>query len=247
MSRAGLDWYKREPLAYLTDTQGLTAREHAVYSVVIELLYVHGGEINNDPKWIGGWISDMGIASIRNTLAQLAQRECITLEITEEKISQKRAKNEAKTKQKLRENAEKNGKKGGEISAKKRSDLIKNNRLGEASASTSPQADKIREDKSIKREDKSSPKKEPSPVEILSEVASPKVAADFVAYRREIKKPMTARMARAMVNKIGGHRNPDAVFNESMANGWQGVFPDKVSQAGGKQQSDFWSGGKVFT
>ncbi|GAA6162592.1 hypothetical protein NBRC116590_02960 [Pelagimonas sp. KU-00592-HH] len=244
MSKTGLDWYKREPLAYLSDTQGLTAREHAVYSVVIELLYVHGGEINNDPKWISGWISDMGTAAIRNSLASLALRDGITLEISETKISQKRAKNEAKTKQKLRENAKENGEKGGKSSAKSRSESKQNNGLGQAKASTEHQADKRRVEKKepkgssqVTQQDSlggltsSSSDTGDEVADVLLEVCSNQVAIDFVAHRREIKKPLTARAARAMVNKVRGHPNPDAVLNESIAQGWQGIFPDKVSAA----------------
>jgi hypothetical protein len=48
--KSGTDWYAREPIAYLGGVQGMTARQHAVYSVVVDLLYIHGGSINNDPS-----------------------------------------------------------------------------------------------------------------------------------------------------------------------------------------------------
>ena len=67
-----------------------------------------------------------------------------------------------------------------------------------------------------------------TPVEILSDVASPEVASDFVEHRREIKKPMTVKAAKAMAKKLDGHPDPDDVLLESIANGWQGVFPEKV-------------------
>lgn len=126
MSKAGADWYKREPIAYLADTQGLSSKEHAVYSIVLELIYVHGGEINNDPRWISGWISDMGSAAVSNALKALASRSSISLEITPEKISQKRAKAEAKTKANLREVRRENGKIGGIKSGETRKILSEN-------------------------------------------------------------------------------------------------------------------------
>lgn len=144
MSGVGLDWYKREPLAYLKDTIGLSSREHAVYSVVIDLIYQHGGSIPNDPGWIAGWISDMGTAAVRNTIAALDANPKITLVISDGEISQKRAKNEAKTKEKLRENRQKTGKKGGEISGKNRAAQKENNNLTEPSASSETQAEKRR-------------------------------------------------------------------------------------------------------
>ncbi len=159
MSRIGLDWYKREPVALLADTQGLTAKEHAVYNVIIDLLYIHGGSIRNDPAFIAGWIADMGAASVRRTIASLDTKSHITLTISEDEISQKRAKNEAKTKQKLTENRRKTGEKGGKKSAELRAVSKKNNDLGEASASNEIQPEKRREEKSNKEEAKASKKK----------------------------------------------------------------------------------------
>lgn len=81
------------------------------------------------------------------------------------------------------------------------------------------------------QERKNSKKKKSSPEEILARVVSLGMAKNFVAHRREIKKPLSCRSAVAMANKIQDHPNPDAVLNESIANGWQGVFPDKVKIA----------------
>lgn len=94
MSGMGLEWYKRESLAYLRDVQGLSTREHAVYSVILDLIYAHGGSINNDPSWVSGWISDMGAAAVRNTIESLVAREI--LRIVGGQITQKRAADQAK-------------------------------------------------------------------------------------------------------------------------------------------------------
>lgn len=79
---------------------------------------------------------------------------------------------------------------------------------------------------------------ERAPEEILSEVASADVASDFVAHRREMKKPITPRAASAMIKKLSGHPDPDAVLLESISNGWQGIFPDKVKPRAQKQSVD---------
>ena len=183
MSKMGLDWYKREPQAYLGGVQGMTAREHAVYAVTLDLIYVNGGSINNDAKWIAGWISDMGQAAVRKTIEALTARG--KLVIDGGLLTQERAKREVKTKENLREKSAKNGKKGGENSAKTQQKLRKNSEktngkptenrekftencgkitietnrnshLSEASALNETQADKIREEKKekkIKKED----------------------------------------------------------------------------------------------
>lgn len=64
--------------------------------------------------------------------------------------------------------------------------------------------------------------------EILCERLREDTARDFIAHRRGIKKPVTELAAQKLVSKVHGHSDPDAVFNESIAQGWQGIFPDKV-------------------
>lgn len=142
----GSEWYKREPAAYLGGVQGMTAKEHAVYSVTLDLIYQHGGSVNNDPSWIAGWIKDMGASAVRKSIQVLVDRRKLIIE--GDQITQNRAKTEAKTKENLRETARENGKKGGEKSAEKRAVLSKNNDLDEPVATSEIQAEKTREDKS---------------------------------------------------------------------------------------------------
>lgn len=129
----GAEWYKREPAAYLGGVQGLTAQEHAVYSVILDLIYQHGGAINCDAKWVAGWISDMGAAAVRNATSSLVAKG--KLEMVGEKITQKRAKNEVKTREKLSEIRAEMGKNGGLNSGKSRSKGNENKAEDEANAS----------------------------------------------------------------------------------------------------------------
>ena len=82
---------------------------------------------------------------------------------------------------------------------------------------------------------------------ILSEVLSDSVARDFIAHRKALRKPLTPRAAELVVGKLRGCRDPDAVANASIMNGWQGVFPER-EQAGAKPgpggydaQADRWA------
>jgi len=127
--RNGAEWYKREPVAFLGGVQGMTTRQIAVYTIMLDLIYEHGGSINNDPKWIAGWFSDMGSAAVRATISELIALG--KLEFEGEKLTQRRAKNEAKTRQKLRENREKTGQKGGVSSGFSRSAARENSDLAE--------------------------------------------------------------------------------------------------------------------
>tara|TARA_R110000782_G_scaffold106459_3_gene194685 strand:- start:1150 stop:1965 length:816 start_codon:yes stop_codon:yes gene_type:complete len=235
----GSEWYKREPAAYLGGVQGMTAKEHAVYSVTLDLIYQHGGSVNNDPSWIAGWIKDMGASAVRKALDSLDCRG--KLIIDGDQITQKRAKTEAKTKENLRETARENGKKGGEKSAEIRVEASRNSNLPEPIAKTENQAYKTREDKTIEeKKDKrvTAPRiSNADLVLILSNSVSANVAASFIQHRKDLKKPMTENMANAIVKKLEGHHAPDAVLTDSIANGWQGIFPEKIKTGGRNDQS----------
>jgi hypothetical protein len=145
MADHGADWYKREPQAYLGGVVGLTARQHAVYSVTLDLIYAQGGRCHNDPKWIAGWFSDLGLAAVRNTISELVARGKLRLE--DGFLTNKRARNEAKTREELRKKRGETGKKGGESSCFSDAEINDNNDLDKANAS--PREEERIEDKII--------------------------------------------------------------------------------------------------
>ena len=67
------------------------------------------------------------------------------------------------------------------------------------------------------------------PMTIRPENVSIECWMDWCQYRKEIRKPLTARMCQQQAKALAGHPSPDAVLNQSIANGWTGIFPDKVS------------------
>ena len=71
-----------------------------------------------------------------------------------------------------------------------------------------------------------------SPIEILAELVGPEIAQDFVEHRKEMKKPMTERGARAMVKKLSGCHDPGALMTSSIADGYRGVYPPKQNGTG---------------
>jgi len=87
---------------------------------------------------------------------------------------------------------------------------------------------------------KPEPKPEPkgvnplTPLDVLCEVLRPDTAKDFIAHRKALKKPVSAVAAKRIVAKLSDCDNPDAVVDESIANGWQGVFPER-KRTNGKQ------------
>ncbi|WJN52095.1 helix-turn-helix domain-containing protein [Pseudomonas asiatica] len=52
--------------------------------------------------------------------------------------------------------------------------------------------------------------------------------ADWCQHRKEIRKPLTATTCEKQAKTLAGHHAPDAVINQSISNGWTGLFPEKV-------------------
>lgn len=105
----GSNWYKRYPADHLGGVQGMSAKEHAVYNLVLDSIYVHGGATYNDPKYFAGLIKDMGTAAVRNTISDLVAKGKLIVE--ESFLTQNRAKTESKTREETAKNFTKNPKK----------------------------------------------------------------------------------------------------------------------------------------
>lgn len=52
--------------------------------------------------------------------------------------------------------------------------------------------------------------------------------ADWCQHRREIGKRLTKTTCERQAKTLSGHHAPDAVINQSISNGWTGLFPEKV-------------------
>jgi uncharacterized protein YdaU (DUF1376 family) len=51
-----IKWYKRDPNAALTGMASLTLEERGAYNTVLDLIYAHGGAVDDDYKFIAGWL-----------------------------------------------------------------------------------------------------------------------------------------------------------------------------------------------
>jgi hypothetical protein len=103
----------------------------------------------------------------------------------------------------------------------------------------------------IKIKDNAQPEKMVAVV-ILPEWINNELWEDFKQFRKELKKPMTELMQKKMINRLEKMRsegqNVEDVLNQSMANGWQGVFEIKstMERNYGNQQSKVKSAAQRF-
>lgn len=109
------------------------------------------------------------------------------------------------------------GRKGAEIKKKNKQATLKRP-LSDPKATHKPETEAVT-------------KEEPMPVFVVPEWMPSKEWADFVTHRKQIKSPMTELAMKATVNKLDKFRTAGhdiaAILTDSIANGWQGVFPPK--------------------
>ena len=159
--KTGADWYKRDPQKFISGVIGMSSKQIAVYTILIELMYSNAGECHNDPKFISGFMSDMGPSSVRKIIEEfIANGKVIVTE--NGRLSNKTVQKLAKTREETKEKRRISGKKGGEKSSEIRLKPIDNGALGKPNGLTDVQPDKNRLDKSSKRDTKVSPKKRAS-------------------------------------------------------------------------------------
>lgn len=69
----------------------------------------------------------------------------------------------------------------------------------------------------------------------LPEWLNKQTVEDFIEHRKQIKKPVTQVAVSRLITKLDGFRqqghDPNACLDESIANGWQGVFTPKAPPA----------------
>ncbi|EMH5958489.1 helix-turn-helix domain-containing protein, partial [Proteus mirabilis] len=77
---------------------------------------------------------------------------------------------------------------------------------------------------------------------------SDEVWQDWINFRKEIKKPLTETMCKQQAKKLSLCTNANAVICNSIANGWQGLFPErsvvqtqKVNSHTGFSEKDYQS------
>jgi hypothetical protein len=72
--------------------------------------------------------------------------------------------------------------------------------------------------------------KSPSPKEILSEVVSEKTAADVIAHRKALRKPLTPRAAELLAKSLSASGDAEHAAATMIERGWQGYRADWDSQ-----------------
>ena len=122
-------WYRRFPDNFIAGTVGLTLEEKGAYSLVLDLIYVRGGPVPDEPRYIAG-VCNCSVRkwnAIRARLIELGKIEAV-----DGFLHNRRAEKELEISSETAQERAESGAKGGEKSAEKRSTAFKNNGLGQA-------------------------------------------------------------------------------------------------------------------
>lgn len=126
-------WYRRFPDNFIAGTVGLTLEEKGAYSLVLDLMYVRGGPVPDEPRYIAG-VCNCSVRkwnAIREKLVSLGKIHVVDGYLTNER-AEKEIENAAKDAQERAEN----GSKGGNKTAENKTNI--NNYNGKRPASVQP-------------------------------------------------------------------------------------------------------------
>jgi len=122
-------WYRRFPDNFIAGTVGLTLEEKGAYSLVLDLMYVRGGPVPDEPRYIAG-VCNCSVRkwnAIREKLIGLGK-----IHVVDGFLTNERAEKEIEISLKDAQERAENGAKGGNKSAETRAAVSKNKGLAKA-------------------------------------------------------------------------------------------------------------------
>lgn len=122
-------WYRRFPDNFIAGTVGLSLEEKGAYSLVLDLIYVRGGPVPDEPRYIAG-VCNCSVRkwnAIRQRLIDLGK-----IEVIDGYLMNRRAEKELETSAETSRERAESGAKGGEKSAENRAVASKSNAVAQA-------------------------------------------------------------------------------------------------------------------
>ena len=240
----GLPYYKRYPRDFIEGTIGMPFEVKTTYAFLLDLIYMQGGNLPDDPRYICGLlgVSVRKWKSLRQALIDAGK-----IHVSGDFLTNYRAVSELESLAKLSRKQSENA-----------SGIKKNNNLRKPRPShtesepdtdilppNSPKGDlaKSASQKSTKKtEERKADLLAQTPAEILSQKLPPDLAEGFVEHRKKIRKPMTAKAADLLLKRLATMRDPVAAVERSIVNGYQGVFEDSNDTRRPAQQQRRYDG-----
>lgn len=219
-------------------TAHLTLEEDGAYNRLMRLCWrTPGCSIPDDDRWI-----------MRRMRVDRETYERIVRPIIEEffttqrgRVFQKRLKKEHDYVRSVSERRKEAGKKGGQAKARKTNKTVSSKRkdLPEQNSSKpvapTPTPTPTPKDPPLPPNGGqgdllggAKPGTPETPLSVLSQVVSEERAKAFIEHRKKLRKPMTVHAARLAISELRKMPDPAASVDQSIMNGWAGVFPVKA-------------------
>ena len=218
----GLPYYKRFPRDFMEGTIGMPFDLKGAYALVLDLIYMQGGRLPDDARYIAG---HLGCTTKAWTGYRAKLIEMGKLHLNGTHLTNNRADAELETLAKL-----------SATQREKRLGKSKNKDLQEPQFHQ-PEPEPEEEEAAPPPPKPPRGKGDAAPAgkakDILCEALPADVADDFIAHRRAKRAKLTDRAAELIVGKLKAMPDPVAAVHHSIAQGYTGIFEPPIPQARG--------------
>jgi uncharacterized protein YdaU (DUF1376 family) len=208
----GLPYYKAYPRDFVEGTIGMPFEIKCAYRVVIDLIYMQGGRLPDDARYISGHLgcTIRKWKIIRNELVSLGK-----LNVIDGFLANYRADNELEILRKLQEKQAENGRAPRKIKG------LQKPRLNH----TEPEPDNISSNDDIGASASAHAQKL-TPRQELETVLDEERADAVIEHRQRMRKPLTARAAKMLAGKLSKADDPNRAADLMIERGWAGFEVD---------------------
>ncbi|MFW5634996.1 MAG: DUF1376 domain-containing protein [Erythrobacter sp.] len=229
---AGELFFRFYPSRFMAGIRGLNAVEVKVYISLLCRIYEHNGPIENDPLVLATYCEvrraafDKALAKLL-ALGKLYETDdgLLSNRTCDDEISQRASKSEFARRAGVR-SAQKRQKKQTPEATDVERPFNQREMEMEMDNNPPPPPRGERSSGSSKKAEKGE-----RPIDLLCEILPEDTAKAWLDHRAKIRKPMTPHAAKLMVGALRKLADPVGSVNQSIINGWTGVFEIKATGA----------------
>ena len=229
MSDKHIPYFSFYPSDFMNGVRGMSAQEVGVYTMLLCRIYEENGPVEYNVLRLSTYCG-MREATFEKTVEKLVALGKLTL--SDGVISNTRAEHEISK----RSHGLKIASRAGKVSAEKKQQIQREPSTDVQRAFNHTDTDTNTDTDKKKEGRKKDARDALEALDALCSVLSPDTAKAFIEHRRAKRATLTASAARLIAKKLDGHPDPDAVANNSIMNGWTGVFEVKQSKFNSKPE-----------
>lgn len=211
----GLPYYRRFPRDFIEGTIGMPFELKTTYAFVLDLIYMQGGELPDDARYIAGLL---GVSVRKWKSLRQGLIDADKLVVSGDFLTNHRAVSELESLAKLSRKQSEN-----------RSRPNKNNALASPAKNHTESESESEKKSSVPSE----PRQKKSPREELLVVLDEERADAVIEHRQRKRAPLTQRAAKMLAGKFAECPDPNKAADAMIVNGWQGFEPEWLANRSG--------------